>query len=326
MSKTKKVIVRAVLLGFIAVFTFTGLPFRWVKAATCWAAENAIAMNQSHPSSLLQSVARIALPLQAAAECMPNEIPADFTMNRTTLPNPNDPEDPINYCDPLKADARCPWFFWSQRRWATESSIHYSIKCNSIPGNLTQQQAINAITASFETWNSLTENKLHYIYDGCDNAAPAGWKEDGKNIVSFFSQDSVGLNKTFYSGALPLPVDEFGKAYLPNSEFDVILDSTLPDGKTWTVATEGASIPEYYDIQNIAVHEVGHTLGLSHPQETGYPQGGGAELTMYSSTNELGVTKRQSLGTGDVNGVKCIYTKPLGADCRVGFNTGVARR
>ena len=304
------------IIGFlIFVITFVGIPIAVVKAEIwCPPGDSFVFINKVLnnnkilPKSLVNKIAGLIFNFQAVARG-PCPVPNYYGSGGSGGDDPP-PPDP---CDPDNPTDKCNWFFWTQRKWASGTAVDYWIKCNSIPSYLDQQTVINAINSSFSTWSGQTGGKLQYNYRGCKNDFPGGWRQDSVNLVSFAPWSSIGFTKSWYS-TTPA-TDEFGKQYLPNTESDIILDSTLPDEAQWIVASEGTPLENKYEIKNIMTHEVGHDLGLDHPNSNG-----SQELTMYSSSNELNVTKRQSLGTGDQDGVKCIYNRALGDHCQVGNN------
>ncbi|MFH1207602.1 MAG: hypothetical protein V1668_03270 [Patescibacteria group bacterium] len=306
MSKTKKVIARAVLLGFIAVFAFTGLPFRWVKAATCWAADGAIAMNNSHPSPLLQSVARIALPLQAAAECTP-EIPAAVTTDRES------PSKPGVACGPQYISDACHHFkIWQVNghdvKWpqaTAANGIHYFV-------NAGNSEFSSSIISSFKVWQSASENKIKFIPDAYGPIVSNPLNvSDGVNSVSFgtltnavegWYQDPNGN-----TGYLSLSIDAVTrlttgatKAWAdPNTGLIYEADTVLNSSLSWS-AQQPPPANTWY-LPNTMVHEAGHWLDLADLKDAGE-----IELTMYYAT-AMGETKYATLGLGDKFGVRAIY-------------------
>ena len=54
------------------------------------------------------------------------------------------------------------------------------------------------------------------------------------------------------------------------------------------------------DFENIAQHELGHSIGMGHPSDSC------TEETMYRFA-ETGETKKQTLEAGDIAGVNDLY-------------------
>jgi len=66
-------------------------------------------------------------------------------------------------------------------------------------------------------------------------------------------------------------------------------------------ATDGSA--GAMDVLNIAVHEMGHTFGLDHPNGPAHKIGC---LSMYAY-GDLGETQKRTLGDGDVLGIRAVY-------------------
>jgi hypothetical protein len=77
------------------------------------------------------------------------------------------------------------------------------------------------------------------------------------------------------------------------SENDIVFNTRY----SWSTTGDPAS----YDIQNIGTHEMGHCLVLNDLYKS-YQ----SELTLYGY-GSLGETKKQTLETGDRNGIVYIY-------------------
>ncbi len=76
-------------------------------------------------------------------------------------------------------------------------------------------------------------------------------------------------------------------------EWDMVFDS---DSFSW--ATNGD--PGAMDFENIATHELGHAMGLGHPESTC------TEETMYAFAS-LGETTKRTLNAGDIAGISGLY-------------------
>ena len=76
-------------------------------------------------------------------------------------------------------------------------------------------------------------------------------------------------------------------------EWDQIYDDVTFD---WSTTREQGKM----DFENVATHELGHSIGLGHPENTCTLE------TMYAYVN-LGETNKRSLNTGDITGTKRLY-------------------
>jgi hypothetical protein len=78
-------------------------------------------------------------------------------------------------------------------------------------------------------------------------------------------------------------------------EWDQVYDHTDFD---WSNTGDLSKI----DFENIATHELGHAMGLDHPQDTC------TEETMYRFTS-YGETKKRTLNNGDINGIRYLHQR-----------------
>ncbi|MDX1745287.1 MAG: matrixin family metalloprotease [Halobacteriales archaeon] len=113
---------------------------------------------------------------------------------------------------------------------------------------------------------------------------------DGQNEVYFGSVESDGaIAVTIVWGVFRGP---------PSSrelvEWDQVYDQADYD---WSSTGAGNQM----DFENINTHELGHTVGMDHPEDTC------TEETMYAYATE-GETKKRSLESGDTTGVAELYS------------------
>jgi len=182
------------------------------------------------------------------------------------------------------------------------STVSYRIDPDFAPAG-----AVAEIEAAFEAWDDVTSAELFApaIVDYNANASLS--TPDGVNTVSFrmlagmpnalavtyIWYEDVDGNHNMTEGDLMYDTD-----MVFNLKFKWAID---PDGEGKLRADAKG---KYYDVRNIATHEVGHVVGLNDLYLDIY-----SELTMYGSggTKE---TKKISLEVGDISGTQYLYDAP----------------
>ncbi|MHC5210390.1 MAG: IPT/TIG domain-containing protein [Planctomycetota bacterium] len=77
---------------------------------------------------------------------------------------------------------------------------------------------------------------------------------------------------------------------------------------TWLWADGPGGVGSAVDLQGVACHEIGHSLGLGHTSTSG--------ATMFPSITGTGIAQR-SIATDDINGVKAIYGVKSGSKATI---------
>lgn len=148
-----------------------------------------------------------------------------------------------------------------------------------------------AVLAGNETWDSATTKEL--FNDSYSTDTTANWDgdyPDGRNEYSMgnYPQTGVIAVTVVWSG---IPIGSGGRQII---EYDVMFDTDFIWG-------DAALNPAVMDLQNIAVHESGHGVGLGDIYSSTC-----SEVTMYGYSTE-GETKKRILEQPDINGLQKMY-------------------
>ena len=146
--------------------------------------------------------------------------------------------------------------------------------------------AFGAVTPAFAEWDEYTSTEIYnppvenYVDD-----PPSVEVRDEENTMSWDVIDGPGgiIAVCYYW-------------YWVNTKKLIEVDIVFDKDETW-----GIGSGSFFDIQNIATHELGHTLVLGDLRS---PKDGA--LTMHAYTWLGDITKRD-LGSGDILGIRAIY-------------------
>lgn len=162
--------------------------------------------------------------------------------------------------------------------------VNYVINPSN-PQGLTEGFVTSAISMSAETWDSATSKELYNNTYTIDYTAPYG-VFDGKNAVAF------GLNSN--TGVIAVTSVWYYTYTGEIAEYDMQFN-------TYFIWGDAAFDPSVMDLQNIATHEKGHSVGLAdiYTSSCGY-------VTMYGYSS-YGETIKRTLESPDIYGLQSIY-------------------
>lgn len=175
--------------------------------------------------------------------------------------------------------------------------IRYAITNSGVDG-VTPPQFQEAVVRAFGAWHAVDTAETSSEFVGFTAARP--FVEDGANVMGFQSrpeQDRTLAATTF------LIDDSTGRIL----ESDIFFNSIFP----WS--TSEAGTPTRFDLQSIALHEIGHMFGLSHSAlgETELFAGGrrviAAEAAMFPIAFSRGNVEGRALSADDVAGISDLY-------------------
>src|SRR5262249_1808314 len=162
------------------------------------------------------------------------------------------------------------------------------------------------------TWEAVPTATITYQFAGFTSALPG--RDDGLSTLGF--QSRPDLDRVL--AATNFVIDAATGALV---ESDIFFNSAFP----WSAAPNGD--PGRFDIESIALHEIGHFSGLGHSAlgETELRAGGGrvvtaAEAVMFPIAYAIGSIAGRTLRADDVTGITDLY--PSGDSSQRGSISG----
>ena len=182
-------------------------------------------------------------------------------------------------------------------KWA-QTPVRYFVSDTSVPG-VSATDFQSAMSRAFATWQAVPTSSITYQLAGVTSANPG--RDDGASVLGF--QNRPDLDRVLAS--TNFLVDSATGALV---ESDIFFNSAF----AWSVAAAGE--PNRFDLESIALHEVGHFSGLGHSAlgETELLSSGGrrvlsAEAVMFPIAFTTGSIAGRTLKADDIAGISDLY-------------------
>jgi hypothetical protein len=183
-------------------------------------------------------------------------------------------------------------------RWAT-MPVRYFVSVRSTVPGVSVADFESTMARAFNTWQEVPTSAIRYNYGGLTVGRPG--EDDGSSTLGFEShpeQDRVLAATSFL-------VDRVTGALV---ESDIFFNTTFQ----WSVAPGGET--GRYDLESIALHEIGHFNGLGHSAlgETELRDGGGRRVlaagsVMFPIAFTAGSTVDRALKADDIAAISDLY-------------------
>jgi matrixin/carboxypeptidase family protein len=170
-----------------------------------------------------------------------------------------------------------------------------------------------AVTRAFNTWNAVDTANTSSQFAGFTQARP--FADDGMVVIGYM--DRPDLERTLAATNFLVDVTD-GEIV----ESDIFFNTMFP----WSTASGGET--GRFDVESIALHEIGHLHGLGHSAlgETEIRPGGrrvlGAEAVMFPIAFSGGSIADRTLRADDVAGITDLYPRNNASSRRLGSITG----
>ena len=190
--------------------------------------------------------------------------------------------------------------------------VRYFVSARSAVPGVAVADFEAAVARAFARWEAVPTASIAYSYGGLTVAHPG--EDDGTSTLGF--ENHPELDRVLASTSFV--IDEANGTLL---ESDIFFNASFD----WSVAAAGET--GRYDVESIALHEIGHFSGLSHSAlgETELRAGGGrrvlgAEAVMFPIAFAAGSISGRTLRADDIAGISDIY--PTGDFSQTGSVSG----
>lgn len=196
-------------------------------------------------------------------------------------------------------------------RWRDFPIRYYVTDAGASEVSATQFQG--AVTRAFNTWNTVEGATTSSEFAGFTRARPQD--DDGMVVLGYSNRPDLERTLAATNFLIDITSGEI-------VESDIFFNTAFP----WSTSANGES--GRFDVESIALHEIGHLHGLGHSAlgETEMRPGGrrvlGAEAVMFPIAFTAGSTADRTLKPDDIAGFGDLYPASDGVSRRLGSISG----
>lgn len=211
---------------------------------------------------------------------------------------------------------------WGPHTWGTGASITWSFMTDGVTSNEPGYNDPNTLSTFRTNIDNIYGNGA---FNNAVTNAFATWSA-AANITFVQTTDSGGNFAGAFTPDIRIGAFTFSDSCCGGAGYGPPGNSAFPDALAGDLALNSLASFKIYpyqegqpyqpgdfanDLQSLLVHEIGHTLGLAHPENDGIQGNENNAIMCVLASCDASTHLRRQLGTDDIAGVQFIYGAPV---------------